>query len=157
MLYKDFTHLFSAVIRKYLFADKELKELLLIPDTEKNNLLAFEKKYFSNVLVDNEPIEDRQVRVNYYDGRTVYTDNKDVRLKDIEFDIYVNEKVMFGADDDYMIPRTKLIYERIKKILCRPEGIEGLRFICTDDYQLMSKAIGYRRYHCIFQYKKIYG
>ena len=157
MIYKDFTHHFSAIVRKYLFADKELKDLLLIPAKEQNDIVAFEKRYFCNILVESEPLEDRKVMVNYYDGRTVYTDNKDVRLKDIEFDIYVNEKVMYGADEDYMIPRTKLIYERLKKILCQKQGLEGITFMCTDDFTMMSKAIGYRRYHCIFQYKKIYG
>lgn len=51
------------MIRQIFFADEKLKELMLIPEGEKENLLAFIEKYFIATPAPDELVLNEDVRV----------------------------------------------------------------------------------------------
>lgn len=156
-MYKSWSHHWKDIIRTVFFTDAELKELMLIPDKEKNNIVSFVSKYFIESPVPDALVESQDVRVNHYESEGYLADHPMVTVKNLHFDIYVATPKQLGVDTDALVERDRLIFERIRTLLSnggRP--LLGVRFQCIDDFRLYSKQEGFNRYRGIFTFKKVY-
>ena len=100
------------VIRDVLYPDERLKELMCVP--EGTSIVDFIKDYFIEDAATDALLTTEQVRILYYDSQGRGQDNKDVRLKYKEFDIYVHDSVLHTASNDRLKGRDQLIAERLK-------------------------------------------
>lgn len=140
------------IIRYVLFQDERLKKLMLVP--EEADVIKFIEKYLIENTSGDEILTSEKVRVIYYDAEGQKTGNMDVKYVTKEFDIYVREDVLYGADRDMLKKRYDLIAERLRYLLTKETYVCGMRFKYEDAYNLWTKTAGYRRYHVVFSYKK---
>lgn len=139
------------ILRYKIFQDEALKQLMLIPDG--TGILHFVDKYFLENLTGDEILTDEKVRVVYYDSDGGDSDNKDVKLRYKEFDIFVREDVLHNADPkDMLRNRYDMIAERLRFLLTGETYLYGMRFSYKNAYNLWTKTIGYRRCHVVFTY-----
>ena len=139
------------VIRRVLFQDSKLKELMLVPDG--TDILKFQDKYFIRDGSTDELLTNEKVRVVHHDDQGFDTSNNHVRGKYKNFDIYVSEDVEHTATTDRLQSRQILIAERIKYLLLRKWNCENLHFQYEDEYDLWTKTVGYKMYRLTFFYK----
>lgn len=144
------------MIRQIFFADEELKELMLIPDEDKDNLLTFIEKYFISSPAPDELVLNEDVRVLFYDEAGKETSHPFVTRKIFSIDVYVKESKLYGVEADYTKRRDILIFQKIKALIANGKRIGGYKFTCYDDYPLSCKTEGYVRHHAVFYYKKTY-
>lgn len=144
------------VILTVLFPDEKLKTLLMIPASERNDIMKFITQYFVKYPMSDVVLEDHKVRVIYDDDRGEPTNIPEVVKKYLVFDIFVKSDYIYNADDNRLKDRSILIFERIKYLLTRNEYVCNMKFTCIDDYGVGSKTIGYRRYRGVFTYHKTY-
>lgn len=123
---------------------------MLIP--QGTTIKQFIERYFIKDAAADEFLIDEQVRVIHYDTTGTGTNNKNVKLKYKNFDIYVKENNLYNANNDRIKSRCNLIAERIKYLLLRNRNICGLRFSYEDDFDMWTKVVGYKRYHITFSY-----
>lgn len=144
------------MIRQVLFADEELKELMLIPEDKRDDALEFVDKYFIESPAPDEVMLKEDVRVLFYDEAGKETSHPFVTRKIFSIDVYVKKDKLYGGDeDDYMKRRDRLIFQRIRNLISK-KRFKGYNFTCYDDYPLSCKVEGYARYHGVFYYKKTY-
>lgn len=129
---------------------------MLIPQTSRDNIMDFVTKYFIESVAPDAVLTNQNVRVHYYDTTSSETNNPAVRTKYLNFDIYVKNSELYGAEEDALLERDRLIFERIRELLTINGLVCDTRFTCFDDYRQVSKQEGYSRYHGVFKYKKIY-
>lgn len=123
----------------------------------KNDIKIFITKHFIETALPDEPVIDQDVLVYYHDAEGAnFGSTSFVRQRYLEFDIYVKKSVQYNATDDRMQRRDKLIFERLKYLLTKEKYTCNMRYECIDDFELLSRTIGYSRYHIIFSYKKTY-
>lgn len=144
------------VIRTTIFPDERLKDLMLIPDDKRSNIMSFVTEYFVKFPLTDEVVTDHKVRVICSEEESGRMNIPQAVLKYLVFDIYVKSDELYTADDDRLKDRAVLIFERIKYLLTREEYVCQLRFTPYDDFDLASRVIGYRRYRGVFTYKKTY-
>ena len=144
------------VIRDVLFPDEVLKELMLIPATNRKNIKTFIEKYFVEDALPDELVTDEDVRILYYETEGSSIGHPNIIQKYLEFDIFVKNASLYNATNDRLQRRDKLILARLKHLLLSETYVCGLRFAYTDDYHLGAKTVGYRRYHAVFSYKQTY-
>lgn len=147
---KTWTDNWNDVIR-LLYKDPYLKELMCLPSS--CSIVQFIEKYFVKGVSADEIVTDEKVRILWYDSIGSATNNKNVRLKFKEFDIFVKDDVLHNATGDRLQYRYNLICDRLKDILLRLDAICGLRFSYVTEYDMWTKTIGYSRYHIVFSYK----
>jgi len=141
-------------IRDILFPDAALKELMLIPVANLNNIKMFIERYFIEDVLPDELITDENVRVLCYETEGAKFGNPNVLKKYLEFDIFVRNAVLYTATTDRLQRRDKLIFKRIRELLTGCSHVCNLRFQYEDDYHLGTKTVGFRRYHAVFSYKQ---
>jgi len=139
------------IIRNVLFRDEELLTLMLVPDDCK--ITQFIDKYFVEDETSDEIITDEKVRVTYCTTKGLDTGNSNVKLRFLEFDIYVRQDELHTATRDRLQNRYDLITERLKYLLLRNDRIEHMHYEYEDEYNLFTKVVGYRRYHVVFSFK----
>lgn len=100
------------IIRHVIFKDSTLKQLMLIPDD--TSIIRFTDKYFIEDETTDEIITDEKVRVTYCTTKGYDTGNSNVKLKFLEFDIYVSQDELHTATSDRLQNRYDLIAERLK-------------------------------------------
>ena len=146
----------NEVIRSVLFPDARLKELMLIPDSDKEDIMRFITEYLIQYTSTDEVIEDHKVRVVYDHEEGNDTFNPYVVQQKLVFDIYVKSDVLHTASNDRLKDRAILIFERLKYLLTRAEYTCNIKFQAHRDFGLGAKTLGYRRYRCVFRYHKTY-
>lgn len=145
------------VIRTVIFPDDELLELMMVPDESRVDIIKFVREHFVETAQPDEPVLKQDVLVYYHDtegdnfGETNY-----VRKRYLEFDIYVKKENLYNCSSDRMKRRDRQIYERLKYLLTKDNYVCNMRYNVEDDFELLSRTIGYSRYHVIFAYKKTY-
>ncbi len=144
------------VLRDVIFPDPALKDLMLIPVKDRENIKAFIDRYFIEDALPDELVKDEDVRVIYYETEGAKLGDPHITKKKLEFDIYVRNDVLHTATNDRLQRRDKLIFQRLKELLTGSTYVCCLRFTYEDDYHLGAKTVGYRRYHAVFSYKQTY-
>lgn len=144
------------IIRTVLFPDEKLKTLLMIPEKDRENIMAFITEYFVKFPMTDEVVTGHKVRVIYDEEQSTPMNIPQAVKRKLVFDIFVKSDEVHTADDDRLKDRAVLIYERIKYLLTRTQYVCNMRFQAEDDYGVGAKTIGYRRYRGVFSYKKTY-
>lgn len=143
----------NEIIRKVLFADDQLRTLMLIP--KNTSILTFVKNYFIRAGYTNLTVRDEKVRIIYGDARSFDVDAPNIRKQVLSFDIYVKEEEQYNADADRLIMRTQLIANRIMELLTSQRYLYGYRFWLNGDSDMGTSVAGYARYNISFQYMKV--
>lgn len=144
----------NGIIREVLFADEELKKLMLIP--EGTNVLTFVKNYFIRAGYTNLTVRDEKVRIVYGDMRSEDIGAPNIRRQEMGFDIYVKEEYLHNAEADRLLMRTHLIANRIIELLTKERYVHGYRFWMGGDTDMGTTVTGYARYHVSLFYMKVY-
>lgn len=94
------------VIRNVLFEDEMLKDMMMIPSNERNNMLSFRDRYFiRDAMVDNL-VTDEKVRIVYADSEGAPTNIPQLRRRYIEIDVYVKHEYEYSYSADRLQART---------------------------------------------------
>ena len=140
------------VIRYVLFPDEELKELMLIPDKDKSNIMKFITNYFIRSVAPDEILTDEDVRICYSEdsGRSL---GSNCLKKFFNCDVYVKTKNLHDCGNDLLAFRTDKICQKLKELLTTEKYVCMIDFTYEDDYDLFSKLAGYTRHRIVFSYK----
>ena len=144
------------VIRGVIFKDDVLKDLMLIPDTNKNNIVLFRDKYFTNDVISDEIMAGEGVKVVYYDGEPTDTSSIHFMKHRLYIDIFVKKENAHDYGLDRMLHRGELIGERLIHLLGGKRH-SNIKFFSRGIYDQVSKKEGYDRKTVVFMYKKIYN
>lgn len=143
----------NQVLRYVIFDDPVLMNLMMVP--KDINILDFLKKYWIEDQNGADLLTNEQVRIISYTSTNGTTGVRKVIPKTKEFDIYVREDVLYGADPiDALRKRTILIKDRQKYLLTNQVYTHHLRFDYVDGMDSWTKMVGYKRYHVIFSYNE---
>ena len=146
----------NEIIRRVIFADKELKELMLIP--EDTDIITFIDKYFVRAGASDTLVENEKVRIVY--GTIVDSDinNPKATRNSLQMDIYVKKEYLHNADRDRLLYRTQLIARRLIYLLMKDRYVHntGYRFFEPHEADLATRTIGYQRYNVSFKYIQTY-
>lgn len=63
-------------VRRYLFNDEILKDLMLLPEESRENIVDFRDKYFVLGETSDEVLRDEDVRIVYYTSEPHEVENK---------------------------------------------------------------------------------
>lgn len=144
-----------------LFKDEKLKELLDIPEKDRNNLALFRDKYCTQGFGTSELVSsDLPVRIQVYWSTSARTNTTRVFLRTLTFDVYVQRSQIYNAlPKDVPLSalrrRQDLISERLRNLLNR-KRIEGFLFAVEDEYDANSNTLDYSRKFIDFDIKHIY-
>ena len=147
----------NKIIRKVIFPDYKLKQLMKIP--AKTKITDFVQYYFIRAGYTNELLTNQVCRIVYGDTAGKDTDVPNVRKNMMTFDIYVKTKNLYDTDeDDMLISRTQLIANRLNYLLTKDRYLQetGYRFWIAGDWDLGTRTTGYSRYTISFYYMKVY-
>ena len=140
------------VIRQEMFPSEEQKDLMLIPEHEKGNIIAFIEKYFVEDAMPDILLKDEKVRVVYYCEKGSDFGSNHVRKKYLAFDIYVHRDELYYDNNDALKTRAQAIAQKIKEVLTDRKHVQNISFTYEDDYSLGTKIVGYVRHHIVFSY-----
>ena len=143
----------NKTIREVLFADDELRELMLLPKDV--NVLTFVKNYFIRAGYTNLTVRDEKVRIIYGDIGSYDVGAPNIRMQKMSFDIYVKEEYLHNASADRLLMRTQLIANRIVELLTKERYINGYRFWLAGDMDMGTTVAGYARYNVSLNYMKV--
>ena len=146
----------NTIMRKVIYADKQLKELMLLP--EGTDIMTFIDKYFIRASYTNDLVENEKVRIVYGFINNDDTDVPDVKRNLLNFDIYVKKECLHNVGVDRLLYRTTLIADRLKELLKKNEFIEGTgyKFRINTEGELGTRTIGYTRYGIRFNFMRVY-
>jgi hypothetical protein len=143
----------SGVLFKTLYDDTELKNLMLIPDTMKNNLAEIRKNYIVQSYGSDLITLTEKCRIIYRNVPSRQTNNEYCRFSDVIFEIFVNNT------NEYIVPgfdrRQMLIADRLRTLLST-KRIGNWRYKAVDEGELYCSTQNYRRYYIRFEYKMVY-
>ena len=146
---------FMGVIKDVIFADDKLKELMMIPENERGNIVAFRDKYCVNDVQSDALIDGIPVRILYYEDMPVETDSQVVVKPRIYFHIYVEKKHAHDYGQNRLLHRGELIASRLN-VLLSGKRLHNMTFHCRGIYDLASKREGYDHKTAVFMYKRIF-
>lgn len=104
------------VIRDKIFPDDELKELMLIPEADRGNIIKFINNYFIRSVAPDEILTNEDVRICYseYTGRNL---GSNCLKKILNCDVYVKTNHLHDYGNDLLAYRTDMICQKLKEIL----------------------------------------
>ena len=143
-------------VRTILFPDERLKDLLLIPDRDRENIMKFITEYFVRFPMTDEVLADHKVRVIYDDEEPDDMNIAQAVKAKLVFDIFVKSDHLHDVEQDRLKDRAVLIADRIRHLLTRSTYVCGLRFRMGKQFGVGSRTIGYRRYRLVMNYHKTY-
>lgn len=138
-----------------LFADDELKAMMLIPEAERGNIAIFRDKYFVNQPISDELTFTQKVRVLWSDQNPTESNSEHVMYHRIYCHVYVRKTEAYTYGTDRMLHRGKVIATKLKRLFCNVPH-ENIRFSCRGIYDLPSKMEGYDHFCVVLRYKRIY-
>lgn len=146
---------FMGVLRDVIFADEKLKELMMIPEAERGNIVAFRDKYCVNETQSDTLIDGVPVRILYYEDMPVETDSINIMKSRIYFNIYVERKHTHDYGSNRLLHRGELIASRLNALMSGKK-LHNMTFHCRGIYDLASKREGYDHKVAVFMYKRIF-
>lgn len=144
-----------ADVAKGLYHDEELKTMMLIPEKDFNNIVAFRDKYCVNTVLSDEILKSENVVIIYRDEDPEESNSQNVMYHRLYFDIYVKRDQSYTYGDDRMISRGKAIATKLHHLICKTNW-GNIKFACRGIYDMTSKTEGYDRVTVVFRYKRIY-
>ena len=138
-----------------LFGDEELKDLMLIPEEDRNSIVAFRDKYFVNQAISDHLLFNQDVRVLYVDENPTESNSEHVMYHRIYCHIFVRNTQAYTYGEDRMLHRGGLIAVKLKRLFCNMPH-QNIRFTCRGIYDLASKMEGYDHKCVVLRYKRIY-
>lgn len=146
----------NSILREVIFADSELKTLMLIP--KGTSIMTFITKYFIRAGYTSTLLENEHVRIIYADVQGSDLNNPRIRRNMLTFDIYCKLEDVNNYGKDRLQLRTHLIGNRIFKLLTSDTYCNntGYRFYPAGEWDQGSRTIGYARYTVALYYKKVY-
>lgn len=140
------------VVRYVLFPNEELKELMLIPEADKKNIIKFINNYMIRSVAPDEILTTEDVRISYseYTGKSL---GSNCLKKILNFDVYVKTNHLHDCSDDLLKFRTDMICQKLKELLTTEKYVCRIDFTYEDDFDLFSKLAGYARHRIVFSYK----
>lgn len=151
------TNAWNTIIRRVIFPDYDLKQLMKVPANTK--ITDFVKYYFIKAGYTNELLTNQVCRIIYGDTVGKDTDVPNIRKNLMTFDIYVKTKHLYDTDnDDMLVSRLQLIAARLNYLLTQKRYLmeTGYRFWIAGDWDLGTRTTGYSRYTISFYYMKVY-
>ena len=115
MLNRHWIDDWNDILRDVIFADDELKRLMLIP--ENTNIITFIDKYFVRAGYTTKVLTNESVRIVYGNVHSTETRNPNVTRNEMSFDIYVKLDHIHNAENDRLVMRTHLIAKRLIDLL----------------------------------------
>lgn len=141
------------IIRHVIFSDKELMNLMKIP--EKTSIIDFIDRYFIRSGFTNKILSNEDVRIVY--GSTSSATNIDgVTSNVMNFDIYVKLENLHNVGVDRLVMRTQLIAQRLIYLLTRVRYNGVYRFYDPVEGDMGTSAVGYARYRVSLSYTRTY-
>lgn len=146
----------NTILRKVIFKDAKLKELMIIPDG--TDIITFFDKYFIRAGYANTLVEHEDVRIIYGVTGNDNTAVPDVKENTLNFDIYVKTEHLHNADRDRLMYRTVLIADRLKELLKLNDFVNntGYKFRLAGEGELGTRTVGYGRYGISFNFMRVY-
>lgn len=138
-----------------LYKDRELKVMMMIPEADMNNIVAFRDRYFTNSVVSDEILHGENVLVEYSDESPMDTDTDHIISNRIYVHVYVKREQAYTYGDDRMIHRGKMIATRIHHLMCKKKH-KNITFSCRGIYDMPSKLEGYDHCCAVFKYTRVY-
>lgn len=126
---------------------------MMIPADKANSLQVFVDKYMINDPMGEELLKDEKTRVLYYATEGSDIGNSNVRIKYLEFDVFVKRTERYTGSNDGLKGRDKMIVQKIVELLTDKRYVCNMRFTYIDDYELGTKVTGFIRHHLVFSYK----
>lgn len=139
------------VIRDVIFPDQELKDLMMIPEADNSDIIAFIQKYFIRDPSPDELLTNQDVRICYGDMAGTPIGKYAVR-KNMFFDIYVKQEHEHDVDNDVLKYRSDVLCSKLRELLTDQKYVCHIAFNYVDDYILFTKTIGYTRHRILFSY-----
>lgn len=130
--------------------------MMMIPTSERKNVIGFTKKYFVNDAMPDALVINENVRIVYTESEGTATNIPQLRNRYIEFDVYVKEEEQRTLNNDGLVFRNREIARRLRYLLTKDKHTHGIAFEAIDDFGLGTKTVGYERHHLIIGYKKTY-
>lgn len=140
------------VIRDVFFNDEELIELMLIPSSERDDIVQFIDKYFIRDVAPDEIITTENVRICYGESEGVSIGSNMVN-KILYFDVYVKNEHLHDVDNDMLKFRTDCICQKIKEDLTDTKYVCRIDFVYKDDFSMYTRLANYTRQRIVFTYK----
>lgn len=144
------------VIRDVIFPDEILRDLMMIPEEDRDNIVAFRDKYFVNTVTSDEIIDDTKVKIAYRLDEPSETDSPNVVKNRLYIDIFVESRHAHDYGNDRMLHRGDLIASRLNKLI-GGKRLHNITFRCRGIYDMTSRREGYDRKTAVFMYKRIFA
>lgn len=151
---KSWNEHFADILVDYIFADEELKELMMIPDN--CTIIQFIEKFFIRAGFTSEVLTDQKVRVVYGNVMSRETSSQGVMKNEISFDIYVNKDYEHNYSNNRLLYRGEAIAQRLIHILTHGDRyIDSHRFwVISAPTDLGCTIKGYTRTNVSFNYMR---
>jgi len=146
---------FNDIIRDVIFADDELRSLMLLP--EDIDILTFIDSYFIEGEGGSTVLVDEPVRIVYGTFAIGNAGNPYVTRNILSFDIYVRKEDAHNVENDRLVKRTQLITARLINLLTAKRYHGVYRFWVEGEGTKFTSTIGYSRYNVNFGFEKVYG
>ena len=144
-------------VRLLLFNDNELMDLMLIPEDKREDLVSFRDEYCV-VGLNNSPnviTSDIPVRLVLGWSSGSMTNNPNVLLRKVRFEIYVSLTYEYEETENVLDRRAELIESRIIYLLSNKK-IQGFKFNLADVGDLDTFSYDYTRSFVTFTVKNVY-
>lgn len=142
---------FNDIIRYHIFANDELKELMMIPDG--TNIITFIDRYFIRAGYTSKVLSDENVRIVYSNSSSELGNTPHALRQILSFEIYVKTEHIHNVGTDRLMFRTNLIADKLIEILTK-DRIGAFKFYCVGETEMGTSAIGYSRYNVTFMYMR---
>lgn len=142
------------VIRDVLFQSQELKDEMLVPAANRNNLRDFITNRFVEDVNTDQLVIDEDVRILWsIEGNPFLRGSDHIHTKYLAMDIYVKRNRLYDVStEDRMKARDVEIAKRIKHLLLKTRSVCNISFRYSDEFRLVSKTVGYQRLRLVFTY-----
>lgn len=137
-----------------LYQDTTLKDLMLIPTAEKNNLAKVRDTYIVDANGSDAIVTTENCKIMYYNVSLTGTNNQFVKWDGMIFKIFVKNSQEYTLTNG-LDKRQLAIADRLNEILGR-QYVGDWKFEPVDKGSLFCGTSGYKLYFVRFAYKRIY-
>lgn len=142
------------IIRTVIFPDQELRTLMNLPSDIK--IIDFIDNYFIRAGYTGKLLTNQSVRIVYGSYPVGPTENPNVTVDMMSFDIYVKQEDLHNVSNDRLVFRNQKIAERLHYLLMRQKRLYSYKFWFQSEGDLGTSMMGYTRYNISFKYKRVY-
>lgn len=119
---------------------------------ENTTIIQYITKYFMEAGRTGTPLTNENVRVIYGETHAQDTPAPNVKLKELNIDIFVKYEEQYNYGEDRLLSRDRLIANRILYLLTNQRYNGGYRFWPKDKGPKVSRTVGYARFQLVLNY-----